>query len=218
MGNRETAVSRRWLRVVLTLGGILAAWFFLRWEVIGAWPIFVFVGLLIDIGLSAVFLVTALAAVAYYAVKAYKLGWAAGRHVATVAVFTIAVLAFPYTEVVLNADFIYYRADREKVVAMVKAGDPALKAEAVRDFGNLTLQKIELPPEYIRLSKGGGEIIVQRRGTEYKILFYTFRGVLDNFSGFVYVSDGSGLHNDDFRGDFKQAERMGSNWFFGASK
>lgn len=155
----------------------------------------------IEAGLWVLFIVITIFSTAYYAVKASKAGWAAGKYAVKILGFAIFVVIFPYNEVMLEADFRYYLTDREKVVAMVKADDPALQPDPVREFKEFSLQTIALPPEYSHLSRGGGEIVVQSRGTDYKILFYTFRGVLDNFSGFVYVSDDSSLDNEDFRGD-----------------
>jgi len=219
VGDGKTAtVSRKWLRVVLIIGGILAGWNLLRWEIIDFHPVFLFFQFFIEVGLWLVFLIAALSSMAYYAIKAYKAGWEAGRYAAIILIFAIIVVVFPYNGVVLEADFRYYLADREKVVAMVKTGDPALKPAPVRQFADISLQTMSLPREYRHLSKGGGEIVVQRKGASVKVFFYTFRGILDNFSGFVYASDDSGLEKEDFRGDFKQVERLRDNWFFGASK
>lgn len=180
-GGMSCVVSRKWLRVVLAIGGILAGWNFLRWEIIEFQPIFLFLQFFIEAGLWLLFLAAALSSMAYYAIKAYKAGWAAGKYAVIILISAMVVIFFPYNDVVLGADFRYYLADREKVVAMVKTGDPALNPEPVRQFKDISLQWVKLPSEYRHLSKGGGEIVVQRKGESIKIFFYTFRGILDNF-------------------------------------
>ena len=47
---------------------------------------------------------------------------------------------------------------------------------------------IHLPKEYKHLSKGGGEILVEKTGKDLNIVFYTNRGMLDNFSGIVVTA------------------------------
>jgi hypothetical protein len=216
-GEDTANFTRKWLRVVLGIGGVLVAWSFFRWSIIDFLPIIIFFQFLIEAGLWGLFIVTTIFSAVYYAVKARKAGWEAGKYTAIVLIFAIIVVTFPYNDVVLKADFRFNLAERERVVAMVKAGDPALQPAPVREFKEFSLQTFALPPEYSHLSKGGGKIVVQRTGIGYKIFFYTFRGVLDNFSGFVYVSDDNGLGKEDFRGDFKEVEKMRDNWFFGAS-
>nr|WP_280166754.1 hypothetical protein [Priestia aryabhattai] len=36
------------------------------------------------------------------------------------------------------------------------------------------------------MSKGGGYIVLETKGKTKSILFFTYRGMLDSFSGFVY--------------------------------
>ncbi|MFB7138461.1 hypothetical protein ACFCYN_02230 [Gottfriedia sp. NPDC056225] len=124
-----------------------------------------------------------------------------------VQIITILLLIFvPFNQIVLNADFKKHKPEREKVVKMVSNG--SLKPNVSY---NKTL--IHLPKKYAPLSKGGGEIVVEGDGNNIKILFYTFRGVLDNFSGFVYSPHTKPSLND-FGGDFKQIEKLDKDWYF----
>lgn len=77
---------------------------------------------------------------------------------------------------------------------------------------------IALPKEYAHLSKGGGEVLVEREGATLKVFFFTFRGVLDNFSGFAYISDNASLHQSDFNGDFHEITKKKDHWYWGSSK
>ena len=83
----------------------------------------------------------------------------------------------------LDLDFKMHKTDREKVVSMVESGK--LK-ENVPDSPSF----IQLPKRYDHLSKGGGEVIAVQKGERLTILFFTYRGILDNFSGFVYSPNG----------------------------
>jgi hypothetical protein len=84
-------------------------------------------------------------------------------------------LFFPFTQVVLDIDFKINKSEREEVVRMVESG--TLKP-------NLSNGQslIHLPKENEQLSKGE-EIVIENHGDNYTILFFTSRGISDNFSG-----------------------------------
>ncbi len=119
----------------------------------------------------------------------------------------LLVIFFPFTKIVLDIDFKMNKSDREEVIRMVEKG--TLKPNVSH---NSTL--IQLPEKYAQLSKGGGEIIIDKNGDDSSVLFFTFRGVLDNFSGFVYSPNDQRPSNRDFDGDFKQVEKLDENWYF----
>lgn len=73
---------------------------------------------------------------------------------------------------------------------------------------------IHLTKKYQHLSKGGGEIVLEKKPRGYSVLFFTYRGILDNFSGFVYVSNDQKPLKNDFDGDFKEIERLERNWYW----
>lgn len=76
----------------------------------------------------------------------------------------ILVLIVPFTSIVLDLDYRFNKEEREDVVRMVLDG--TLKPN-VSDNEKL----IRLPEEYKKLSKGGGEIVVQGYGQSDQILF-----------------------------------------------
>ncbi len=123
----------------------------------------------------------------------------------------LIVIFVPFTDIMLDIDFKLNLNDREKIVEMVKSGE--LYNET--SYGS---HLIKLPEGYKHLSKGGGEIVVEQEGETLKIFFFTFRGILDNFSGFAYISDDSKLLNTDFNGDFDQILIKKDHWFWGASR
>ncbi|MFJ7976648.1 hypothetical protein ACIQZI_13245 [Peribacillus sp. NPDC096379] len=114
-------------------------------------------------------------------------------------------LFFPFTQVMLDLDFKTNKSEREEVVKMVENG--TLKPNISYDSSI-----IQLPEKYDQLSKGGGEIVIEKNGSF--ILFFTYRGMLDNFSGFVYSPNDKKPSQHDFDGDFKQIEKLDENWYF----
>ena len=126
----------------------------------------------------------------------------------TVQVITILILFFfPFTEIVLDIDFKMNKSEREKVTEMVENG--TLKSNV-----SYNSSLILLPERYQYLSKGGGEIEVEKTDKGYYILFFTYRGILDNFSGFVYSSNDQKPSKRTFDGDFKQIEKLKENWYW----
>ncbi len=114
-------------------------------------------------------------------------------------------LFFPFTQVMLNLDFKMNKIEREAVVQMVENG--TLKPNV-----SYNSSLIKLPQKYHQLSKGGGEIVIEKNGN--LVLFFTYRGILDNFSGFVYSPNDKKPDELDFDGDFKQIEKLDENWYF----
>ncbi|WP_051286843.1 hypothetical protein [Paenibacillus taiwanensis] len=118
----------------------------------------------------------------------------------------ILVLIVPFTSITLNLDYRSHKAEREEVVQLVLDG--LLKPNVSY---NTTL--IHLPDKYKQLSKGGGEIVVEGRGQATQILFYTYRGVVDNFAGFIYTADGRKPDEASF-GDFIEVKKLDNNWYW----
>ncbi|TMU85242.1 hypothetical protein FGG79_14025 [Bacillus sp. BHET2] len=127
-------------------------------------------------------------------------------------VITVLLLFFfPFTKIVLDIDFKMNKVEREVVVEKVERGKLVPNV-----LHNDSL--IHLPDEYDELTKGGGDIVVEKRGSDTMILFYTFCGVLDNFSGFVYSSSGAKPRSGDFGGDFIEVEKLDGHWYIVASR
>ncbi|NHM32421.1 hypothetical protein [Neobacillus terrae] len=118
----------------------------------------------------------------------------------------LVIIFFPFTKMTLDMDFKMNKHEREKVVEMVQ--NNKLKQEDPES----TL--IQLPRQYKHLSKGEGEIVVEKAKNANYILFFTYRGILDNFSGFVYSSTGQKPSRNAFNGDFKEVEKLDKHWYF----
>ncbi|WPD22301.1 MAG: hypothetical protein SD837_19175 [Candidatus Electrothrix scaldis] len=122
----------------------------------------------------------------------------------------LIIMTVPFTSIMLDLDFKRNLKERENVVSWVISGE--LKPNVAH---NTSL--ILLSDEQRHLSKGGGEIMVEKRSGETFVFFFTFRGVLDNFSGFMYRSDGSNPQRNDFGGDFAEIKQIKENWYWAAS-
>lgn len=133
-----------------------------------------------------------------------KQGW---KPVIIQAMTVIFIIFFPINKVVLNLDFEKHREDRDAVVKKVMEG-------TLTSNVSYNDSVIHLPEEYGALSKGGGDIVIDKKNDEMLILFFTFRGLLDSFSGFVYSSSGEKPRSGDFGGDFIEIEPLAEHWYF----
>lgn len=112
-----------------------------------------------------------------------------------------------FTALWLAANFKFRKADRAQVVRQIASGE-------LRPNVPHNSSLVALPGEFASASLGGGEIEVQRDGDKLMILFFTFRGVLDNFAGFVYTSDDSVPKNGDFAGEFIITKKIQDRWYY----
>ncbi|MGD7043197.1 hypothetical protein [Jeotgalibacillus proteolyticus] len=117
----------------------------------------------------------------------------------------VLLFIVPFNQIVLEMDFNMNNSERLEVVAQVQDG--SFQPNVVH---NSSL--IRLPEEYSSLSNGGGEIKVEKDRDDYSVLFFTFRGILDGFSGFVYSNEKP--ETDAFGGDIKEIEKMDEDWYF----
>jgi hypothetical protein len=118
--------------------------------------------------------------------------------------------SFPFNQVNLDLNFKIHQDKREEVATKIENG--VIKPN-VSDSPSL----IQLPKKYTQLSKGGGDIVVETKGKANSILFFTYRGMLDNFSGFVYNPNDNKPSKRDFNGDFKQIKKVHKNWYYVSS-
>ncbi|TCS96684.1 hypothetical protein [Hazenella coriacea] len=116
-------------------------------------------------------------------------------------------LFFPFNQIILDLDFKMNKSEREKVIKMVEN-------QTIKPNVSYNPSLIRLPKEYQHLSKGGGEIVLEKNGNDYYIFFYTFRGLIDNFSGFVYSPNDKEPNPDDFGVDFIEVDKLDKNWYF----
>jgi hypothetical protein len=118
----------------------------------------------------------------------------------------VLVLVIPITSITLNLDFRYHKSERDEVVQLVLNG-------SLNPNVSHNESLILLPNEYKKLSKGGGEIVVEGTGQGTHILFYTYRGVIDNYAGFIYTVDGRRPDAVRF-GDFIEVKKLNRYWYW----
>lgn len=117
-------------------------------------------------------------------------------------------LFFPFTQITLELDFMMNLKARNAVVTLIESGK--LQPEAERPH------LIKLPWYCRNLSKGGGEVVIEKFDGQEYYLFYTFRGIIDNYSGFVHITDGS-PPGSMYR-YYYQVEKMYDGWYYCSSK
>ncbi|WP_374055668.1 hypothetical protein [Rossellomorea sp. FM04394] len=122
----------------------------------------------------------------------------------------IFMIFFPFTKVTLEMDFKRNHDDRMSVVNKINEG-------AITPNVPYNDSIIHLPGEYQGVSKGGGDILIEKKEKGMKVLFFTFRGIVDSFSGFVYSSSGERPRTGDFGGDFNKVEKLDEHWYFVSS-
>ncbi|PZX08220.1 hypothetical protein C7437_1011344 [Psychrobacillus insolitus] len=128
-----------------------------------------------------------------------------------VLIITILLLfLIPFNQIIIDKDFKENKSDRNEVIYKIKDGtfEPNVSYNS---------SLIHLPDEYEHLSKGGGDIVIEKQSESYSVLFFTFRGVLDGFSGFVYSPNDKKPQLDSFGGDFKEIVKIDEYWYFVSS-
>ena len=174
----------------------------------------VFLEPLIELGAGLLFLISLLCS-AIYAIKRRRIGLTKVSAPLAVNLLTALIVLFvPFTQLTIYLDFRFHLNSRTKVVDEVLAGKYESRVQNAGARGDL----ISLPTALSSLSSDGGEIVRLHRPKDTLVLFFSFRGILDNFSGFVYSSDDSPPAVDDFGGRFVEIERLRKNWFWAASR
>jgi len=126
---------------------------------------------------------------------------------------TLALLVYaPLQKVALQRNFYWHRADRERIVARVEAGE--LKP-------NVSYNKnlIALGDKEPNVSAGGNDIVVDQADKGSYVLFLTSRGLKHYFTGFLRVPPGADP-KDFFEFDDKppsQLVRYDKDWYFVAN-
>ncbi|HML46151.1 MAG TPA: hypothetical protein PKE04_05310 [Clostridia bacterium] len=77
---------------------------------------------------------------------------------------------------------------------------------------------IPLPRSYAYLSRSGGEVIVCGEGSARTIMFYTFRGILDNFSVYAYAPTPEAYASLTEYTDWLEVVQMRNSWYFCAHR
>lgn len=125
--------------------------------------------------------------------------------VAAVSIFTV-----PFAAITLKIDFYFHLNEREYVIEKVADG---------KLVPNVSYNKslINLPKKYQNLSKGGGDIIVEYKNKDKdpNVFFFTFRGIIDTFSGFAYIPADKEPERTDFNcTEILEVEKLQDKWYW----
>lgn len=120
----------------------------------------------------------------------------------------LLVIYVPFTALWLKADYILNKAQREVVVAKVLNGQ--LKPNVEYNTGS-----IHLSGDDSGVSRGGDDIVVETHDGRTYVFFFTFRGILDNYSGYLYVPEGGSAekYSDLNEADVTQIKHIEHNWY-----
>ena len=123
----------------------------------------------------------------------------------------VLLLLVPFTTLWLDANYYWHRAARIQVVEQVHAG--LLKPNVSHNASLIRLDSLST------LSLGGNEVVVRDDPRGSYVLFFTFRGILDHYSGFLYVPTGGNPESYATAvGDhFIEITPIEPHWFFVAA-
>ena len=198
----------RWRKALVWVGLallVLAGFRFAYWSIVGTLGVFIapvawlpVLGLLVGAGIAAI------------ALPFRSWGQRGAVSLAPLAALvagTWGILSLDFTGLWLAANFRWHREARDTVVEQVQRGE-------LKEVDGGARMMIELPDDLDQVSVGGGQVLVSRDSAAPKIFFYTFRGVLDNFAGFVYSVDGSAPENGEFGGQFFVNRQVEDHWYY----
>ena len=117
-----------------------------------------------------------------------------------ITVFTAAVLSYnPFTSLYLDMQYLLHSEDMKEVVMQLEKSE------------DVTNGSLSLPGRFAKLSKGGGEAQQYIDGGYREVLFYSFRGVLSNYAGFLYVSSDDPA---DIHIECTELKKKEKNWYW----
>jgi hypothetical protein len=201
--DRERPPAVFWAVATTSLAGLLVCFF--RWSLVGI--LTVFVEPMLEIGVFLVFG----ASLVWAAVHALRLFRGLRRNRFTPLLLAIAALGVfifvPFTKIYLRIDFARHlqaRTAAAQQLVVSRASMPPNEREA---------------PDLIPMAglSDGGEAMYLRTQTNQMVFFFTFRGILEHFSGFVYSATDAAPETDDFGGNLIEVDHLRPHWYWVAS-
>jgi hypothetical protein len=204
---RRDTTSIFMLSVALGCGALLIVLNFARWDLIDVLTPFL-EPLLVELPLHGLFVAALVGSIVSLCLRLRR-GWdwfallPLAINLATIA----AIVLIPFNEIIIDRDFHDHRAQRERVVADVASG-------ALQPNLGYTNRMIHLSDTYGRVSKGGNDVEVGRGGDVLRVTFFTYRGILDNYSGFIYCADGIAPTEEILGGQIVEIEQYDARWYW----
>ncbi len=121
----------------------------------------------------------------------------------------LVVVYVPFTVLWLKADYQLNKEQRTAVVTKVLHGELKTNVE-------YNSSHIHLGDDDSGISRGGDDIVVEKHDGLTYVLFFTFRGLLDNYSGYLYVPEGGSpkMFGDLNESEVTEIEHIEGNWYF----
>ena len=168
----------------------------------------------LEMGVLVVFLASVIWSLVHM-IRARKKGALTALLPMSLNIVTALVVTFvPFTRLTTRLNFgVHHRARMEAVSAILDGKYENL----IRIRGGGRGDFVNLPSRLSDLSSGG-DVMVWHRQDATLVFFFSFRGVLDSFSGFVYSTNDSPPQQGEFGGRFVEIERLQPNWFWAASR
>lgn len=193
-----------WYSVIASLSLILVTAF--QWSLIDRLTGFLFIPL--QSGLHLAFIMVSAWAAIYLILN--RAHWKKASLSLLICGVGFCLVTFcPFTKLWITGNFVLHQKSREQIVQQVLSG--ALQPNVSYNASLIQLNSTE---PYV--SMGGNEIVVEKHADKTFILFFTFRGILDNFSGFLFVPEGGNpaQFTDLENSDNTEIEKFDKNWFF----
>lgn len=120
----------------------------------------------------------------------------------------VVVVCVPFTDYWLEWDFESKKSEREEIVRKVVDG-------AIKPNVSYNERLITLPDDVSILSRGGNQILVEEHDGKKYVFFFTYRGILDSYAGYIHVPDGGDpMRYSDMSDGITQVVHKTGNWFF----
>jgi len=125
----------------------------------------------------------------------------------------------PVEQLNLDINFKLHQQKREKVADKIQKG--VLKPDKA-DYPSFNFlpnepdlsSLIDLPKEYVSVSRGRDEVAVETKGKAISVLFFTNSGLFGHFSGFVYDPNNRKPSSGDFGLKFEEIKKLQRNWYY----
>lgn len=207
----ETVKPVKSLRAPVIVAAVaVALWLIVdtfQWDIVDIVTPFLFVPLIIFCLVGAA--VTLLVCVIVFIVRLCKRG--TKRRLLYSLLLLLTIGAFVMTNYVY-VDEIYENARFALLSRRFDAAAEEMLAEGYREG------EYALPRKYAGLSRGGGEVHIVGEGENKAVMFYSFLGVLDNFSVYAYAPTSGKYTALSQYTDWAQIVPLREGWYFCASR
>ncbi len=109
----------------------------------------------------------------------------------------------PFSPLFQTIEFSFNLDEREEVANQILNGEIQPSNER-RDL-------FQVPEHHNQSSLSQGKEVLKM---DDKLFFFKVRGILDNFSGYVFSPDGTAPTNEDVQADIIELRKMNTNWYY----